>query len=46
MYKACRWPTGGAKMALSHNMGGVGIQTLRKWFHTHEYNAREKPGKL
>ena len=43
MYKACRWPTGGAKMALSHNMGGVGIQTLRKWFHTHEYNARENP---
>jgi hypothetical protein len=43
MYKACRWPTGGSKMVLSHNMGGVGIQTLRKWFHTHEYNARENP---
>src|ERR1039458_9652158 len=43
MYKACRWPSGGSKMVLSHNMGGVGIQTLRKWFHTHEYNSRENP---
>ena len=43
MYKACRWPSGGAKMAISHNMGGVGIQTFRKWFHSKEYQPRENP---
>lgn len=36
MSKACRWPTGGAKMALAFNMGGESIQTLRRWFYTHE----------
>lgn len=44
MKKACRWPgvaLGKCKMALSFNMAGAGIQTLRKWFHTHEYNERE-----
>ncbi len=44
MKNACRWPgtaEGQCKMLLSFNMGGAGIQTLRKWFHTHEYNARE-----
>lgn len=34
---------GKSRMLLLHNMGGVGIQTLRKWFHTHEYNATEDP---
>ncbi len=43
MKNACRWPGGGAKMLLLFNMGGVGIQTLRKWFHTHDYNEYEDP---
>jgi len=43
MKNACRWPGGGAKMLLLFNMGGAGIQTLRKWFHTHEYNEQEDP---
>ena len=43
MKNACRWPGGGAKMLLLFNMGGVGIQTLRKWFHSHEYNEMEDP---
>lgn len=41
--KACRWPKGKASMVLAFNMGGAGIQTLRKWFHTREYNEREEP---
>lgn len=41
--KACRWPGGGAKLILSHNMGGIGIGCLRKIFHTHEYNERDDP---
>jgi len=43
MKKACRWPgtLGKCKMMLAFNMGGIGIQTLRKWFHTREYNERE-----
>lgn len=47
MKKACRWPgvgAGACKMLLSFNMGGAGIQTLRKWFHAKEYNEREDPG--
>ncbi len=44
MRKACRWPGGGAKLLYSFNMGGAGIQTLRKWFHTHEVGERENPG--
>ena len=45
MKKACRWPgvRGKCKMLLSFNMGGAGIQTLRKWFYSHEYNEREDP---
>lgn len=46
MKKACRWPgtpLGKCKMLLSFNMGGAGIQTLKKWFHTREYNERESP---
>ena len=46
MKKACRWPrtpVGRCKMLLSFNMGGAGIQTLKKWFHTREYNERENP---
>jgi hypothetical protein len=43
MRKACRWPSGGAKLIYSFNMGGAGIQTLRKWFHTHEVGERENP---
>lgn len=43
MKNACRWPGGGAKMLLLFNMGGVGIQTLRKWFHSLEYNEHEDP---
>ena len=43
MKNACRWPGGGAKMLLLFNMGGAGIQTLRKWFHSHEYNESEDP---
>jgi hypothetical protein len=41
--KACRWPGGGAKLVLAHNMGGAGIQTLRKWFHTKEFGPNEDP---
>jgi hypothetical protein len=43
MKKANRWPgtVGKCKAVLFFNMGGAGIQTLRKWFHTHEYNERE-----
>jgi hypothetical protein len=43
MRKACRWPGGGAKLLYSFNMGGAGIQTLKKWFHTGEVGARENP---
>lgn len=45
MKNACRWPgvSGKCKMLLAHNMGGAGIQGLKKWFHTREYNEREKP---
>lgn len=41
--KACRRTTGKAVMVLAFNMGGAGIQTLRKWFYTGEYNEREAP---
>src|SRR6185312_2417662 len=43
MKRACRWPgvQGKCKMLLSFNMGGAGIQGLRKWFHAKEYNERE-----
>ena len=34
---------GKSRMLLLHNMGGVGIQTLRKWFYTKEYNETEDP---
>lgn len=30
------------KTILAFNMGGAGIQTLRKWFHTHEYGKLER----
>lgn len=43
MKNACRWTGGGAKMILLFNMGGAGIQTLRKWFHSREYNEHEDP---
>jgi hypothetical protein len=42
--KACRskgkWK---AKVILSFNMRGAGIQTLRKWFHLKEFNKDEDP---
>lgn len=41
--KACRRASGKAVMVLAFNMGGASIQTLRKWFHTREYNEREDP---
>jgi hypothetical protein len=41
--KACRRINGKAVMVLAFNMGGAGIQTLRKWFYTKEYNEREDP---
>lgn len=41
MRKACRWPTGGSKVVLSHNMGGAGFQTLRNWFHVKQYKGNE-----
>jgi hypothetical protein len=42
--KACRWPGGGkAVTILLFNMGGAGIQDLRKVFHLHEYNEFEDP---
>ena len=34
---------GACKTLLAFNMGGAGIQTLRKWFHTREYNKLERP---
>lgn len=34
---------GVCKTLLAFNMGGAGIQTLRKWFHTKEYNKLERP---
>jgi hypothetical protein len=43
MKNACRCAAGGATMLLLFNMGGAGIQTLRKWFHTREYNEHEDP---
>ena len=44
MRKANRSPGGvPSKMILLFNMGGAGIQTLRKWFHTREFNERETP---
>jgi hypothetical protein len=33
----------GAKTVLSFNMGGVGIQELRNWFHLKKFNEREDP---
>ena len=33
---------GVCKTLLAFNMGGAGIQTLRKWFHTKEYNKLER----
>lgn len=43
MKKGCRSGDGMAKMLLSFNMGGIGIQELRKWFHTREFNERQNP---
>jgi hypothetical protein len=46
MKQANRWAgakQGACKMVLAFNMGGAGIQTLRKWFHSKEYNALERP---
>lgn len=34
---------GVCKTVLAFNMGGAGIQTLRKWFHTKEYGKLERP---
>ena len=42
MKKACR-ASNGSKMFLSLNMGGAGIQWLRKVFYTHEVGPRERP---
>lgn len=33
----------GAKTVLSFNMGGIGIQDLRNWFHLKKFNEREDP---
>lgn len=42
--KATRMKGGGqAKIVLLFNMRGAGIQTLRKWFHLHEFNKDEDP---
>lgn len=42
--KACRWPGGGkAVTVLLFNMGGAGIQDLRKVFHLREFNTSEDP---
>lgn len=42
--KACRAKGGRrAVVVLLFNMGGVGIQALRKWFYTLEYNEFEDP---
>ncbi len=45
MRLANRWPGGGAIMLLLFNMGGVGIQTLSKWFNPDalDYNEHEDP---
>ena len=44
MRKACRRKGGGrAIFLLLFNMGGVGIQALRKWFHMREFNEFENP---
>lgn len=44
MRKACRRKGGGrAVLILLFNMGGAGIQDLRKWFYTKEYNEGEDP---
>ena len=42
MRKACRKGRK-PKMLLAFNMGGAGIQALRRWFHTHEVGERERP---
>ena len=42
MKKACR-SSNGSKMLLSLNMGGAGIQWLRKVFYTREVGERESP---
>lgn len=44
--QAVRWPdvpAGTCKLLLFFNMGGVGIDFLRKKFHTLEYNPQENP---
>lgn len=44
--QAVRWPdvpAGTCKLGLFFNMGGVGIDFLRKKFHSYEYNTRENP---
>ena len=44
MRNANRSPGAGkSRMLLLFNMGGIGIQTLRKWFHTKEFNESEDP---
>jgi hypothetical protein len=45
MKQACRWagaPQGACKFLLAFNMGGAGIDFLRKKFHLHEYNKNER----
>ncbi len=42
--KSCRRPgKHKAKIVLSFNMRGAGIQTLRKWFYLREFNRDEDP---
>jgi hypothetical protein len=43
--QAVRWPNvpeGTCKLLLAFNMGGVGIDFLRKKFHLHEFNEKER----
>jgi hypothetical protein len=45
MKQACRWanaPQGACKLLLAFNMGGAGIDFLRKKFHLKEFNANER----
>lgn len=49
MKQACRWPNapqGACKFGLAFNMGGAGIDFLRKKFHLREYNKNEKPSQF
>ena len=47
MKQAARWPgkpVGSSKYVMFFNMGGSGIQFLKRIFHTKEYKGKERPG--